>query len=151
MSVRLRSLLMTAALSIGLASTALAAEHQVQMLNKGPDGQRNWFEPAIVMAEPGDTIKFVAVDKGHNSEGLVVPEGASEWKGKINEELVITVDSPGVYAYKCTPHFGLGMIGFVVVGDPSVNIEAVEETRYPGKSKALAAELIDEIKASSGS
>ena len=30
------------------------------------------------MAEPGDTIKFVAVDKGHNSESLVVPEGASE-------------------------------------------------------------------------
>ena len=38
------------------------------------------------------------------------------------------------------------MIGFVVVDDPSANIEAVEDTRYPGKSKALAADLIEEIK-----
>ena len=42
------------------------------------------------------------------------------------------------------------MIGFVIVGDPSVNIEAIEESRGPGKSKALAAGLIEEIKASSG-
>ncbi|MEM9443559.1 MAG: pseudoazurin [Pseudomonadota bacterium] len=129
-----------------MASTAAATEHEVQMLNKGPDGQRNWFEPAIVMAEPGDTIKFLAVDKGHNAQSILVPEGSAEWKGKINEELVFTVDKPGVYAYKCTPHFGMGMIGFIVVGDPSINIEAVESMRYPGKSKALAAELIGEIK-----
>ena len=107
MSVGLSSLLMVAALGIGLASTTSAAEQEIQMLNKGPDGQRNWFEPAIVMAEGGDTIELVAVDKGHNSASLVVPEGASEWKGKIKEEFVITVDRPSVFAYKCTPHLAL--------------------------------------------
>ena len=54
---------------------ALAAEHEVQMLNEGPEGQRNWFAPAVVFAQPGDTIHFVATDKGHNSAAVVVPGG----------------------------------------------------------------------------
>ncbi|MEL6963047.1 MAG: plastocyanin/azurin family copper-binding protein [Pseudomonadota bacterium] len=54
--------------------------------------------------------------------------------------------APGVYAYKCTPHYGMGMVGFVVVGDPSLNIEAIEGVRYLGRSKKVAAELIKRIK-----
>lgn len=146
MSVMSKSWLIGAVLTISAATVGAAAEHEVQMLNKGPDGQRNWFEPPIVNAEPGDTIKFIAVDKAHNTQSIAVPDGAGSWKGKMNEEVVVSVDSPGVYAFKCTPHFGLGMIGFIVVDDPSVNIGAVEDMRYPGKSKSLAAELIDEIK-----
>ncbi len=48
---------------------------------------------------------------------------------------------------KCTPHFGMGMIGFIVVGDPSVNIEEVEVVCYDGRAKKVAAELIEQIKA----
>ena len=62
-----------------LVGTAVAADHEVKMLNKGPEGQRNWFEPPVVYAEPGDTIKFVTVDKGHNSASVVIPEGAEPW------------------------------------------------------------------------
>jgi pseudoazurin len=122
-----------------------AAEHQVQMLNQGPQGQRNWFEPALVTAQPGDTIRFVAKDKGHNSASLVVPDGAKEWKGKLSEEVVVTVDVPGLYAYKCTPHFGLGMVGLIAVGDPSVNLEAVKSARYPGKAREVMAGLLKQI------
>lgn len=39
------------------------------------------------------------------------------------------------------------MIGFIVVGDPSVNIEEVEGLRYVGRSKKVAAELNEQIKA----
>jgi pseudoazurin len=137
-----------AALVMGMTAVAQAAEHEVQMLNKGPDGQRNWFEPAVTAAEPGDVIKFVAVDKGHNSASLEIPEGTEEWKGKISKEVDVTVETPGVYAYKCTPHLGLGMVGFLVVGGSLDNIDAAEAARYPGKSKQIAADLIAEIKAS---
>jgi pseudoazurin len=126
----------------------LAAEHEVQMLNQGPAGQRNWFEPAVVFAQPGDTIHFVPTDKGHNSTAVVVPEGAEEWKGKLSQEVSVTLDVPGLYAYKCTPHFGLGMVGLVAVGDPSVNLEAVKGGRYPGKARQVMAELLKEVEAS---
>lgn len=127
---------------------ARAAEHEVQMLNKGPDGQRNWFEPAIVRAEPGDTIHFVATDKGHNSAAVAVPEGAEKWNGKLSQDISVTVDVPGLYSYKCTPHFGLGMVGLIVVGDPSGNLDAVESARYSGKAKATMTALLREVKAS---
>ncbi|GIS46662.1 MAG: hypothetical protein Ct9H90mP18_09940 [Gammaproteobacteria bacterium] len=34
----------------------------------------------------------------------------------LNEELVVKFDKEGVYGYKCTPHYILGMVGLVVVG-----------------------------------
>ena len=126
----------------------LAAEHEVQMLHKGPEGQRNWFEPAIVYAQPGDTIHFVATDKGHNSAAVVVPDGAEEWKGKLSQDVAVTLDVPGLYSYKCTPHFGLGMVGLVAVGDFSINLEAVKSGRYPGKARQVIAELLQEVQAS---
>ncbi|MEM8951221.1 MAG: pseudoazurin [Pseudomonadota bacterium] len=129
------------------ASAAVAADHEIQMLNKGPDGQPMWYEPAILIAEPGDTVTFLPSSKGHNVESMLVPEGAEEWKSKMNKEINITVESEGVYAYKCTPHFGSGMIGFIVVGDPSVNLEEVKGLRYAGKSKKVAEELIAQIEA----
>ena len=130
------------------ARRALAAEHEVLMLNKGPGGQRNWFEPAIVYAQPGDAIHFVATDKGHNSAALVVPDGAEEWNGKLSKEITVTLDVPGLYAYKCTPHFGLGMVGLIVVGDPTINLEAVKSARFPGKARTVMAELLKEVEAS---
>jgi pseudoazurin len=130
------------------ARRARAAEHEVQMLNQGPEGQRNWFEPAVVYAQPGDTIRFVPTDKGHNSAALVVPEGAKEWKGKLSQEVSVTLDVPGLYAYKCTPHFGLGMVGLVAAGDPSINLEAVKSVPYAGKAREVMAALLKEVEAS---
>ena len=142
-----RLLIACALATFTLVGTAMAAEHEVQMLNKGPDGQRNWFEPAVVYSEPGDTIKFVTVDKGHNSASVVIPEGAEPWKGKLSQDTSVTLDVPGLYSYKCTPHFGLGMVGLVVVGDASVNLDAVEGGKYPGKAKKVIAELLADVKA----
>jgi len=126
----------------------LAGEHEIKMLNQGPDGQRNWFEPAVVYAQPGDTIHFVPIDKGHNSAAVVVPDGAEEWKGKLSQEISVTLDKPGLYSYKCTPHFGLGMVGLIAVGDPSINLEAVKGARYSGKARQVMAELLKEVEAS---
>jgi pseudoazurin len=126
---------------------ASAAEHTVEMLNKGPDGQRNWFEPAVLFIQPGDTVRFVPTDRAHNSESLMVPEGGETWKGKLNQEVTATLTVEGLYAYKCLPHFGLGMVGLIAVGDPSVNIETVESERYPGLAKKVMAGLMEQVKA----
>ena len=107
------------ALAAAMGGAAVADSFEVQMLNKGTDGERMVFEPAFIQAQPGDTIKFLASTKGHNAElnkGMY-PEGAERFKGKINEEIEVTLDVEGVYGVICKPHFAMGMVMTIVVGD----------------------------------
>ena len=115
-----------------------ATVHEVQMLNKHPDeNERMVFYPDIVRAQPGDTIKFVAADRGHNSQvnDDMMPEGGEEWRGKINDDVEVTLDTEGAYGYYCTPHQSVGMVGLILVGDVSGNYDAVKEVRQRGKAK----------------
>ena len=117
------------------ALPATAAEHQVQMLNKGADGPMA-FEPSFLKIAPGDTVRFVAADKGHNVlsvEGMS-PDGAAPFQGKMNEDVTVTFDKPGVYGFECKPHYGMGMVGLIVVGDP-VNLADAQAVPQKGKAK----------------
>ena len=114
---------------------ATAAEHQVQMLNRGTDGPMA-FEPSFVKIAPGDTVRFLATDKGHHVlsiEGMS-PNGAAPFKGKMNEDITVTFDQPGVYGFECKPHYGMGMVGLIVVGDP-VNLADAQAVPQKGKVK----------------
>ena len=64
----IRTLTTALALAGLMTGGALAETFEVRMLNKGSDGERMVFEPAFVRAAPGDTVKFIAADKGHNAE-----------------------------------------------------------------------------------
>ena len=125
----------------------------IEMLNKAPDSnERQVFDPPVVQVEPGTEIVFQATDKGHNSEANkdMIPEGVEPWKGKINEEISITLDTPGVYGYHCTPHQLAGMVGLILVGEVTQEqIDAAREVRTRGKAKtryeeyfAMAEEMI---------
>jgi pseudoazurin len=133
--------------ALGFAGAASAAEVEVKMLNKGTDGVMV-FEPALVKINPGDTVKFLASDKGHNAEVIdgMLPEGGQKFVGKINEEVAITFDKPGVYGYKCKPHYGMGMVGMIVVGD-ATNVDQAKEAKHPGKAKQAFATLFDKLAA----
>jgi pseudoazurin len=137
--------LLTAAAIAGFSTfPAAAAEIEIKMLNKGADGQAMVFEPAAVKANVGDVIIFVPVDKGHDAASIkeLVPEGVAEAKGKMNETLKVTVDRQGAYVFKCTPHFGMGMVALVVVGDQPANLDAVKAGKMPKKARErLDAEL----------
>ena len=137
-------MLLAAAAVVAMAGAAGAAEHEVKMLNKGEKGAMV-FEPDFLKVEPGDTIKFVAVDKGHNAESVkgMLPEGAEAFKGKINEEVVYTVEKEGVYGIKCTPHYAMGMVMLVVAGEPG-NAEEAKTVKHPGKAKATFAQLFEQ-------
>lgn len=116
-----------------LAIQANAAEYEVKMLNKGADKQAMVFEPAFLKIEPGDTVRFVPTDKAHDAASIpeMLPEGAEEFKGKLSQEVVVTFDIPGLYGYKCIPHFGMGMIGLIEVGDGSADLEAAQKVKLP--------------------
>jgi len=130
---------------LGAAGAANAAEIEVKMLNKGAEGVMV-FEPALVKINPGDTVKFVATDKGHNAEIIetMVPDGAKGFVGKMNEDLTVTFDKPGVYGYKCKPHYGMGMVGLVVVGD-AANVDQAKAATHPGKAKQVFGNLFDKL------
>ncbi|MEM6487236.1 MAG: pseudoazurin [Pseudomonadota bacterium] len=141
----LRNTLTAAAIMLATAGVAAAEDHQVQMLNRSDSGDVMVFEPAVLRIAPGDTVTFVPTAKGHNAESIadLVPEGAEGWKGKINQEVTITFDVEGVYAYKCTPHYATGMIGLIIVGDSDAGLEAIEKARFPGRSKQRRDEYVE--------
>ncbi|WP_299651653.1 pseudoazurin [uncultured Tateyamaria sp.] len=132
----IRTLATTLALTALMGSAAFAETFEVQMLNKGSDGERMVFEPAFVQAAPGDTIKFIATDKGHNAEvgKDMLPDGADAFKGKINEEIEVTLDVEGVYGVICKPHYAMGMVMTIAVGDVTVP-DSFLEGRVPKRAK----------------
>ena len=134
------------AVSALLASVAAnAAEHEVKMLNKGAEGIMV-FEPNVVKVAPGDSVHFVAADKGHNVESIdgMIPEGAAPFKGEMNKDVTVTLDKPGVYGFKCKPHYGMGMVGLIVVGEP-VNKTAAAAVEQKGKAKKKFEDLLGQI------
>lgn len=125
---------------------ALAADFTINMVNKDAAGRIMQFEPAFLKIAPGDTVHFVAVDKGHDTESLAggIPEGAEAWKSKMGDNLDLTFTAEGLYAFKCAPHVTLGMVGLIQVGNTASNLDAVAALKYPGKAKARMADLLAE-------
>lgn len=119
MFARLGRLAAASLLVCSFASAASAEEHVVKMLNTDGKGKFMVYDPEIVRANVGDTVRFVPTTKGHNAETIpeLWPEGAEHFKGELNEEIVLTVEKPGIYGIKCLPHYPMGMIGFVVAGE----------------------------------
>ena len=74
-----------------------------------------------------------------------MPEGVGKFKSKFNKDVEYKFEVPGIYAYWCTPHKNMGMIGFVVVGDDKSNLDAIKKLRFSSKSKKLAPGLIDQL------
>jgi len=143
----MRRYLVAAAVGVvmAMAGGARAAEVEVKMLNKGAEGAMV-FEPALVKIPPGDTVKFVATDKGHNAETIkgMLPADATPFLGKNGEDVAVTFDKPGIYGVKCLPHYGMGMVAMVVVGTPD-NVDAAKAVPQPGKAKQVMAGLFEKL------
>ena len=132
-----------AAVALAMASPAAAKDHQVKMLNNG-NGRAMVFSPEVVRAVPGDTVTFVATDKGHNAEIIsgMIPAGAAPFKGKMNQNLTVKLTKPGVYGFKCMPHYGMGMVGAVIVGNAAPNAAQAKAVSHPGKAKQTFATIL---------
>ena len=122
---------------------AVAADTTIEMLNK-LDNEYMVFSKKIVYIDSGDIVFWKATDKGHNVEFVkgAVPTGVETFKSKLNQDTEYKFSIPGIYAYWCTPHKTMGMIGFVIVGNDLTNLEEISNVRYFGKSKKIADKLI---------
>lgn len=129
------------------ATPGFAANFEVHMLNKGADGQAMVFEPALTKIAVGDTVTFIPTDKGHNAESIkdILPAGAEAFKGAIGKEIAVTFTVPGAYGVKCTPHFGMGMVALVVVGDEAVDAEAIKAVKMAPKTHERMEAILDQL------
>ena len=131
-------------LSFGSLSGAIAADETIEMLNK--QGKESMvYSKKVARINSGDTVNWLATTKGHNVEFIKggVPEGVEKFKSKFNKDAQYKFTIPGIYAYWCTPHKSMGMIGFVIVDDNKTNLDEIKKIRFSGKSKKIASELIN--------
>jgi pseudoazurin len=143
MNQTLKTTALATVMLMSASLTASAADIEVKLLNKGADGTAMVFEPGFVRAAVGDTIKFVPTDKGHFVQGLpnMWPAGVADVKGKVGEELDFKVEKDGFYAFKCAPHFAMGMVALIQVGNAPVT-DAIKAIAVPGPAgKRIAADL----------
>jgi pseudoazurin len=139
------SLIILSILSIAPISVS-AADQTIEMLNKL--GKENMvFSKKIVKVDIGNTVFWKATKPGHNVEFIKggVPKGIEKFRSKLSKDVEYKFEIPGIYAYWCTPHKGMGMIGFIVVGNDKSNLDAVKKIKYMRKSKKIALELISSL------
>ena len=125
---------------------AYSADQNIDMLNR-LGKEINVYSKKIVNVDVGDTIFWKSVNPGHNVEFIKggTPEGVDKFKSKYNKDTSYTFKTPGIYAYWCTPHKSMGMIGFVVVGNDKSNLEAIKKIKFYGVSKRVAEEIISSL------
>jgi len=142
MMTRQVAIALSAALVV--ASPAAATDWRVAMVNHGSDGAMD-FTPAFLKIAPGDTVEFVAQDKGHNAESIreLTPPRAALFKGSLNHDVVVKFTRPGLYGYRCLPHFAMGMVGLIEVGKLANRSEFVAAlTTLPPLAKARMAKFV---------
>tara|TARA_B100001057_G_scaffold194583_2_gene195439 strand:+ start:21609 stop:22049 length:441 start_codon:yes stop_codon:yes gene_type:complete len=103
------------------------ASHTVKMLNQGAGGVMI-FEPAVLKINVGDSVTFESTDAAHNSASLpgMIPSNAVPWNGQLSRDITVTFTESGVYAYQCTPHSMMAMVGVIQVGNDNNNLDNIK-------------------------
>ena len=136
--------LFTVIVTLFISTSASAADMTIEMLNKDADGNKMVFSEEIARVDIGDIITWIPTTKGHNVEMISSPNDM-KLKSKNGKEVKISFDKAGIYYYWCTPHKGMGMIGLVVVGNDTSNIDQIAKAKAMGKSKKKLKKLLAEL------
>ncbi|RWM15118.1 MAG: hypothetical protein EOR73_25140 [Mesorhizobium sp.] len=126
-----------------LAELAAAAGEPVEIAMKGKaDGSHVWFDPIGLHVKPGQTVQWANRDRGNSHTATSyhpeifervrrIPAKAKPWNSDYllpDETFSFRFDEEGVYDYYCVPHEHAGMVGRIVVGNPSGTEVAAEAT-----------------------
>jgi len=113
----MKIILITLIISLATLNLAVnAKDYEVKLLTTDTNGQNMVMSPGYLKISSGDTVTFVPSDPSHNVESLSIPAKAEPFSSKMGKKFTHTFDKDGVYLYKCTPHFALGMLGVIQVG-----------------------------------
>jgi len=124
------------AVLIFLPTATFAKVVDVRMVDTTKNGGPG-FVPDLIRLTPGDSVHFVASDLGHNVQSIpgMLPVKASSFGGELNNSFTVTFDKPGLYGFKCSPHYFIGMVGLIVVGDTH-NEDEIKKISHPGIAKS---------------
>ncbi|MHC6225213.1 pseudoazurin [Pseudomonas sp. X10] len=130
-----------------LAPAALAEVHEVKMLNRGADGAMI-YEPDHLRIAPGDTVRFLPTQSGHNAASLpsLLPAGAEAFKSKINQLHEQTFTVPGLYGIQCIPHLAMGMVMLIQVGESATETPALPDS-LPARAKQRFVAQLEQLEA----
>lgn len=129
-----QKLLCAAALLLAIAPASRAGAQAgphlvlVKMVDK-PNAQFG-FEPAAVVAQRGDTVRFLQQSTApHNVHFEKTPKGAKLGaassgpyligQGKTYDLIIDARFADGTYEFVCDPHESVGMRGTLTVGSPT--------------------------------
>jgi pseudoazurin len=120
------------------SAAAMAEVHQVE-------ASLTSFDPLVIKVQPGDQVAWSKMS-GHlvntkftSADGVTeyIPEGAEGFMSQMGDNYTtdpLTVE--GIYLYKCDPHWGAGMGGAIIVGEPT-NLQAIVDSNPKGALKRL--------------
>jgi plastocyanin len=96
------------------------------------EGAKVWFDPIGILVEPGATIRWMVHENVHTTaayhpandfHSLRIPEAAEPWNSDYlvnpGDHFAVTLTVPGIYDYFCLPHEIAGMVGRIIVGEPT--------------------------------
>lgn len=128
------SFLQVGGLTLAGLPVASAAGEPLDILMRGnANGSNVWFAPWGLKVTPDTVLRWRNADPGNshtttafhpqNSQHpLRIPADAEPWNSDYllpGETFAVTLTVPGVYDYFCIPHELAGMLGRIVVSDPS--------------------------------
>ena len=87
-------------------------------------------------------VEVKLLNKG--ADGVMVFEPAFV---KIAPGDSVKFEQEGVYGIKCLPHYGMGMVAMIVVGNPG-NVDQAKAVPQVGKAKQVFATLFGKLEAS---
>lgn len=111
---------------------AQAETHTVEMLNRNDTGPMP-YAPDYLVIQPGDTVRFLPTAPGHNVatiEGMV-PEDGEAFVSHIGKQVDVTFDAEGIWGIKCSPHYTMGMVMLIQVGDTPATQADLPESLPP--------------------
>lgn len=111
---------------------ARAAEHVVHLITED-DAGRFRFEPPLLLAQPGDDVRFEPDSRQHAVKSVpgMLPEGVKPWRSQMGEPMVLHLERSGVYGLKCPAHYQVGMVALILVGDRLANWRSARAVRHP--------------------
>ncbi|MGP8289199.1 pseudoazurin [Vreelandella zhanjiangensis] len=111
---------------------AQAETHTVEMLNRNDTGPMP-YAPDYLVIQPGDTVRFVPTAPGHNVASIegMMPEGGEAFVSNIGKEVDVTFDTEGIWGIKCSPHYTMGMVMLIQVGDTAATQADLPESLPP--------------------
>ncbi|EHM02774.1 pseudoazurin [Acetobacteraceae bacterium AT-5844] len=126
-----------------LAPAAHAELYEVRMLNRNESGGMV-YEPDFLRLRLGDWVRFLATHVTHNAASMpeMLPAGARSFKGGINEEIEVTFTEPGLYGIKCIPHYAMGMVMLVQVGEETFEPPEVLPASLPSRVRQRFTEIL---------